>query len=542
MLLLFSSTGENQPVKMTPILVLMLAAVVTADQFTALVELEHTLQVEGELAGHLHKYVDKEEQRLAELKALAENMAEHSQRVLKDPVKYLGNPINAFQLVKRFTVDWNDHKDRLIHSQNAAEFDQLVSSLTEQFPTQDDYTGSITALLRLQDTYALDTHKIAEGELPGVKSSPTLSAFDCFELGRIAYNEGDHYHTILWMQEALNQLGKEEEKSIEETTVLDYLSYALYVQGNVRHAKNITERWLTLEPNHQRAQSNLIHYQQIIDEEDTSHKKGDEGTPESIRNSRFQNEQDEYRASQEFSTYEALCRGEDIIPIKNPHRLTCQYRFWNPIFYIDPLREETINHDPWVAVYHQLMNNKEIERIKELATPRLARATVHNAVTGQLEHAKYRISKSGWLRDEEDPIVARVSDRCSRLTNLSLTTVEELQVVNYGIGGHYEPHFDFSRRSEPDAFENWRGNRILTVIFYMSDVEAGGGTVFINAGAKVWPEKGSAAVWYNLLPSGEGDLRTRHAACPVLTGSKWVANKWFHERDQEFRRPCGLTP
>ncbi len=57
-----------------------------------------------------------------------------------------------------------------------------------------------------------------------------------------------------------------------------------------------------------------------------------------------------------------------------------------------------------------------------------------------------------------------------------------------------------------------------------------------------------------------GDYTTRHAgrflfslliflcihffllACPVLIGNKWVANKWIHERGQEFRRPCSLDP
>lgn len=33
--------------------------------------------------------------------------------------------------------------------------------------------------------------------------------------------------------------------------------------------------------------------------------------------------------------------------------------------------------------------------------------------------------------------------------------------------------------------------------------------------------QGTAVFWYNLFRSGEGDYRTRHAACPVLVGSKW---------------------
>lgn len=55
----------------------------------------------------------------------------------------------------------------------------------------------------------------------------------------------------------------------------------------------------------------------------------------------------------------------------------------------------------------------------------------------------------------------------------------------------------------------------------MSDVLKGGGTAFPFLNTVVWPEKGTAAVWYNLKKSGVGDLRTKHAGCPVLAGTKW---------------------
>jgi hypothetical protein len=65
------------------------------------------------------------------------------------------------------------------------------------------------------------------------------------------------------------------------------------------------------------------------------------------------------------------------------------------------------------------------------------------------------------------------------------------------------------------------GNRIATWLFYESDVEQGGATVFPVLGVGVRPVKGSAVFWHNLLRNGDGDTRTKHAACPVLVGNKW---------------------
>lgn len=56
-----------------------------------------------------------------------------------------------------------------------------------------------------------------------------VSADDCFELGRVAYNGGDHYHAILWMTESLERLNSEVNETTDRGILLDYLAYSLYV-------------------------------------------------------------------------------------------------------------------------------------------------------------------------------------------------------------------------------------------------------------------------------------------------------------------------
>lgn len=128
--------------------------------------------------------------------------------------------------------------------------------------------------------------------------------------------------------------------------------------------------------------------------------------------------------------------------------LRCRYTDNNvPFLKIGPMKLEEASKEPYIVVYYDVIFDSEIELIKKMARPRFRRATVQNSITGELETANYRISKSSWLKTEEHPIIQTIVQRTEDMTGLDMTTAEELQVVNYGIGGHYEPHFDFARVS-----------------------------------------------------------------------------------------------
>ncbi|CAI5643008.1 unnamed protein product [Oreochromis niloticus] len=513
-----------------------------AEIFTSIGQMTDLIYTEKELVQSLREYIKAEESKLAAVKSWANKLDALTRVSTADPEGYLAHPVNAYKLMKRLNTEWSELESLVL--QNPA--DGFVSNMSvhrQYFPDEEDETGAAKALMRLQDTYQLDSEAFSKGKLPGVHSNAVLTVDDCFDMGKTAYNDADYYHAVLWLQQALKQLDDGEEAVVSKADILDYLSYSVYQMGDLPRAIELTRRLVAIDPSHQRAGGNLRYFEQLLMKQ-LREMNQDYQPPseEPIQLGTYSRPKDHLP---ERESYEALCRGEGIqMTEARRSRLFCRYHDGkrNPHLLLKPVKEEDEWDSPHIVRYLDLLSDEEIEKIKELAKPRLARATVRDPKTGVLTTANYRVSKSAWLEGEEDPVIDRVNQRIEAITGLTVETAELLQVANYGVGGQYEPHFDFSRKDEPDAFKRLgTGNRVATFLNYMSDVEAGGATVFPDFGAAIWPRKGTSVFWYNLFRSGEGDYRTRHAACPVLVGSKWVSNKWIHERGQEFRRPCGLT-
>ncbi|KAJ8914268.1 hypothetical protein NQ315_011000 [Exocentrus adspersus] len=213
-----------------------------------------------------------------------------------------------------------------------------------------------------------------------------------------------------------------------------------YVTGDIPLALDLTNKLLEIIPTHQRALGNKVYYEGEL--EKTFRRKGDDDSSDVTE------EGPQILDPYGKEHYETLCRGEIELPPEVTAKLICRYvTNNNPYLRIAPFKVEEAHHKPDLFIFHDVMSDSEIETIKKLATPRFRRATVQNSQTGELETAQYRISKSAWLKEEEHKHIMDVTQRVADMTGLTMSTAEELQVVNYGIGGHYEPHFDFARNN-----------------------------------------------------------------------------------------------
>lgn len=203
---------------------------------------------------------------------------------------------------------------------------------------------------------------------------------------------------------------------------------------------------------------------------------------------------------------------------------------------------QQLSWSPRLYLYKNFISDEECEHLITRSEPKMVKSEVVNVETGGGKLDDVRTSTGSYFGSGETPIVKRIEERIARASFIPPENGEGLQILRYINGQEYKPHHDFFW-DKFNADPAHGGQRVITVLMYLSTPEEGGETVFplgqpkstgsewsecAKKGLSVKATKGDAVLFYSLYPNGTTDLNSEHGSCPVLKGTKWSATKWIH--------------
>ncbi|XP_014519870.1 probable prolyl 4-hydroxylase 10 [Vigna radiata var. radiata] len=204
---------------------------------------------------------------------------------------------------------------------------------------------------------------------------------------------------------------------------------------------------------------------------------------------------------------------------------------------------EVVSWEPRAFVYHNFLTKEECDYLIDVAKPNMQKSTVVDSETGKSKDSRVRTSSGTFLARGRDKVIRKIEKKLSDFTFIPVEHGEGLQVLHYEVGQKYEPHYDYFL----DDFNTKNGGqRIATVLMYLTDVEEGGETVFPAAkgnfssvpwwnelsdcgkkGLSIKPKRGDALLFWSMKPDATLDPSSLHGGCPVIKGNKWSSTKWM---------------
>jgi len=536
------------------------------DLFSSTDELKKLFERERQVADSLRWHVRTLEQHI---KALENFLGQHYGQDYpfgekeavdeKTAAEYVSNPLNTYALIKRTGLHWPRlHKvlieGETIHTEEAQNETISVSGFTEDqllknMPQQMDIEGAANGIFLLQEIYNLDMKKFSEGilEVPGklgeeiTDQSAILNAVDCEMLAKLAFNRGFYDRAVEWMETAIWKLKAKEgrEPELRHLQLLGTMK-AKHDQVLVKKGPRGDE-WRTFTVPFDK---NLAKKKKFKKIKDKRYKFTLNLTANAAQSD-----------MELWETFNAACRGEGHRHHTLDINTTCYYlHYGDPYLRLAPFKVEMVNVSPFVSVLRDFMHEHEADELRSVAGEHLRRS--RTGASGDGREGNFatvkRTSSQVWVTESVNPWIdenydyrtdapktivsekvtralARRIERAVRLHAAAYEAAEAFQVANYGIGGFYTHHTDstgeFNTVLKKGMLNFHLGDRLATAMGYLTDVPAGGATVFPNLGLTLWPKKGDVAFWFNNDRSGRVDSLTYHGGCPGRSGSPGVTNK-----------------
>ncbi|CAN8025765.1 unnamed protein product, partial [Ixodes persulcatus] len=446
--------------------------------------------------------------------------------------EYLKHPVHAFHLIKRMTAGLGVI-EALINK--TRKFDPLVNVIEMRkqrlLPWDEDFTGLAGSLVRLQDTYALDFQELTKGrirtEISRNRSFPghlPLNARDCFNISQVALRHGFYDRAVEWAEQAIAKATEEEPPTIPKQELDTFYKAAIKEHDKVlRTIGKVGYNWQTYGvPVRERVNRSTEFKAQLFDEQ--------------------------IEDDQVTENYKRLCRGEHLRVRVVSTTIRCH--MFLGVYTLKQMKalSSSANKDRIRITYFVVCTDFSVWDFSVhgpfgAQTFRCTDISVHGQSKSRIYLSELNdaiiflqnVPRHSFSYSVLEDVVARAApayhgplkDGQRRRPRVAL---EFLALGEFVADGRCA----MSKEGETEAHRF--GNRVATLMIYMSDVEEGGATVFPGLGVRVSPKKVSMEFIYVVMRWIAFLLRK---VCVPFRCA--VANKWFGSYSNVFRMPCSTN-
>lgn len=197
------------------------------------------------------------------------------------------------------------------------------------------------------------------------------------------------------------------------------------------------------------------------------------------------------------------------------------------------MKKEIINLKPLIYTIDNFLSDEVCDHIINICKGKFESAIVSAPNNGKNIKSSIRTNNVTWLPYNTDSITKLLSASISSLVDIPIYNAEPLQVLEYKVDTKFDAHCDSYPKDGSIKSKyclSFGGQRIVTCLMYLNDVEEGGETEFTILKKTIVPKKGKIVLFYNCDMDNYDILHlSQHKANPVKKGIKYAVNFWFRE-------------
>jgi hypothetical protein len=170
-----------------------------------------------------------------------------------NPIRFVGNPLNAFYLIRKYTKDLDSflmsNKDKSDDNEAAmiskrSRIVEYLRSKHRPVPDMDDLVGAMKALFRLEAIYSIKPADLVRGVFSKKYSAfaayRPLNMAELLDLSRFAFEMADdYYHGSLFLNETFNLYETTKTTKSTEVTESEYFKFILTASEMSLNEKNL---------------------------------------------------------------------------------------------------------------------------------------------------------------------------------------------------------------------------------------------------------------------------------------------------------------